>query len=129
MQYIKQLEAKISELGTGTVATISGRYYSMDRDKRWDRIKLAYDAMTLASGRIASGAEEALSKAYENGENDEFVIPTVIMPDAFSNTNASTSQVAAENTGCEVSDEPPAHVGKDRFESPGDIDQIGRAHV
>lgn len=128
MQYIKQLEAKISELGTGTVATISGRYYSMDRDKRWDRIKLAYDAMTLASGRIASGAEEALSKAYENGENDEFVIPTVIMPDSFSNAGAPTSQVAAENTGCKVPDEPPAHVGKDRFESPGDIDPA-RKHI
>ncbi len=78
MQYIKTLEAKIDALGVGNIASISGRYYSMDRDKRWERVELAYDAMTLGVGKTASNAQEALLMAYERGENDEFVLPTAI---------------------------------------------------
>jgi len=60
------------------VATVIGRYYAMDRDKRWDRVMAAYDAMVLGQGRGASGAVAAVKEAYANGETDEFVAPTVI---------------------------------------------------
>lgn len=77
-EYISTLETKISELGIGEIATISGRYYAMDRDKRWERVKSAYDAMTLGQGKSASTATQAIDNAYGRGENDEFVFPTVV---------------------------------------------------
>lgn len=77
-EYISALETKISELGIGEIATISGRYYAMDRDKRWERVKSAYDAMTLGQGKSASTATQAIDNAYGRGENDEFVFPTVV---------------------------------------------------
>ncbi|MTI69548.1 MAG: 2,3-bisphosphoglycerate-independent phosphoglycerate mutase [Firmicutes bacterium] len=75
---IKELEEKIKELGIGKIASISGRYYAMDRDKRWDRTKKAYDALVLAKGREANSAIEAVNKSYQDDTTDEFVIPTVI---------------------------------------------------
>ena len=77
-EYITDLEDYMSELGLGKIVLISGRYYPMDRDKRWDRVRLAYDAMTLRQGRSAATAMEAMDIAYSNDENDEFVIPTCI---------------------------------------------------
>lgn len=77
-QYIKSLEDKIREIGIGRIATVCGRYYAMDRDKRWDRTKLAYEAVVLGKGRTAKDALSAVDTAYSLGENDEFVIPTVI---------------------------------------------------
>jgi len=82
--FISALEDKIKQVGVGRIATVSGRYYSMDRDKRWDRIQLAYDAMVLGKGRIATDALNAVDIAYALGENDEFVLPTVI-PDSEGN--------------------------------------------
>jgi 2,3-bisphosphoglycerate-independent phosphoglycerate mutase len=76
--YVARLEKEIARVGAGAIATISGRYYAMDRDKRWDRVRLAYDALVHGRGRAASGPEEALRKAGEAGETDEFVRPTVI---------------------------------------------------
>lgn len=76
--FISALEDKIKEIGIGRITTISGRYYAMDRDKRWDRTKLAYDAMVLGKGRTATDSINAVDMAYSLGENDEFVIPTVI---------------------------------------------------
>lgn len=76
--YVDQLEHHMKELGVGRIATISGRYYAMDRDSRWDREELAYDAMTLGRGFTAPSAEKALADAYCRDENDEFVKPTVI---------------------------------------------------
>ncbi|MBI5888985.1 MAG: 2,3-bisphosphoglycerate-independent phosphoglycerate mutase [Deltaproteobacteria bacterium] len=76
--YIKALDAFLKKTGTGAVATVSGRYYAMDRDKRWDRVRLAYEAITLGSGVEARGAAEAVESAYGRGETDEFVLPTVI---------------------------------------------------
>lgn len=76
--YIRQLEKKMEELGTGRIATVSGRYYAMDRDNRWERVQLAYDAITLGAGKTAPTAEDAVLQSYEKGENDEFVRPTVI---------------------------------------------------
>lgn len=81
-EYIEDLEHYMAELGLGKIVLISGRYYAMDRDKRWERVKLAYDAMTLREGRKANSAMEAMDIAYENDENDEFVIPTCIVYDS-----------------------------------------------
>ncbi len=79
-EYIEQLEAHLKKAGIGRIATVSGRYYTMDRDKRWERIEKAYDALTSCMGMSAESAAEALQAAYERGESDEFVLPTVISP-------------------------------------------------
>lgn len=78
--FMKQLEAKTAELGVGRVATVVGRYYAMDRDKRWDRTKKAFDAIVHGTGRQAGSGTEAVATAYENGETDEFILPTVVLP-------------------------------------------------
>jgi 2,3-bisphosphoglycerate-independent phosphoglycerate mutase len=74
--YVGELERWLRRVGR--VATVSGRYYAMDRDTRWERTKLAYDAMAHAEGLRAESAEEAVSAAYERDETDEFIRPTVI---------------------------------------------------
>lgn len=76
--YIEQLEKHMDKAGVGKVSVVSGRYYAMDRDKRWERVVLAYDAMTLGEGMHASTAAAAVTEAYERDENDEFVKPTVV---------------------------------------------------
>lgn len=76
---IKLIENTFAELGNGQIATVIGRFYSMDRDNRWERVQAGYDAMTLAQGEFsADSASDALTAAYERGENDEFVKATVI---------------------------------------------------
>lgn len=77
--YLDQLEAFIKQEGIGRIASIAGRYYAMDRDRRWERTQLAYDALTKGTGRFAGSASEAINLAYEAGENDEFVKPTIIL--------------------------------------------------
>lgn len=77
-EYITTLEAKMAEIGLGKIATIAGRYYAMDRDKRWERVEQAYNAMTSGAELYAKSASEALENAYQRGENDEFVKPTSI---------------------------------------------------
>ncbi|ASK62759.1 phosphoglycerate mutase (2,3-diphosphoglycerate-independent) [Virgibacillus phasianinus] len=77
-KYIEQTEAKMKEYGVGQLATISGRYYSMDRDKRWDRVKKAYDAMVYGKGPQYKDPYELIDDSYENGIYDEFVIPSVL---------------------------------------------------
>ena len=77
-KYLEDLENTLKELKVGKIATISGRYYAMDRDKRWERTKLAYDAMVAGKGYKAKSALEALKQAYERNETDEFVKPTII---------------------------------------------------
>ncbi len=62
----------------GKIATVSGRYYAMDRDKRWDRVKLAYDAMVNAQGETAPDAVTAVKQSYEKNVTDEFILPTII---------------------------------------------------
>lgn len=78
-RYLQELESKISLLGKGTVASISGRYYSMDRDRRWERTDRAYRAYAYGEGGKASSSLEALAEAYRRGETDEFVSPTLIV--------------------------------------------------
>jgi 2,3-bisphosphoglycerate-independent phosphoglycerate mutase len=80
-QYINEIEASMKEIGVGKIATISGRYYAMDRDNRWERVELAYNALVNGTGEVASSAIEAVDKSYANGKTDEFVIPTVITED------------------------------------------------
>ena len=76
---IKELDAFCKENGSVKIATLSGRYYAMDRDQRWERTKLAYDALTRGvAPYTAPDAETAVSEAYGRGETDEFVKPTVI---------------------------------------------------
>ncbi len=78
--YMQALVAKMAELKSGQVASVSGRYYAMDRDKRWDRTALAYKALVLGQGLEARDPVEAVQKAYDRGETDEFIKPTVIKP-------------------------------------------------
>jgi 2,3-bisphosphoglycerate-independent phosphoglycerate mutase len=78
LNYIEDAEKKMNELG-GKFATISGRYYSMDRDKRWERVEKAYDAMANGKGETAESASIAVKNAYDHGVTDEFVAPTVIV--------------------------------------------------
>ena len=76
--YLAQIEAFMKQAGVGRFGTVSGRYYAMDRDTRWERTKLAYDALVYGDGLHAASAAEAVAAAYERGETDEFVRPTVI---------------------------------------------------
>ena len=76
---LEKLQAKCLEVGNARLASVSGRYFAMDRDKRWDRLRKAWDAMVEARGEFtAASGVEALAAAYARGENDEFVLPTVI---------------------------------------------------
>ncbi|MGN0157486.1 MAG: 2,3-bisphosphoglycerate-independent phosphoglycerate mutase, partial [Lachnospiraceae bacterium] len=77
-EFVEQLEAEMKKIGVGKVASVSGRYYAMDRDNNFDRIKLAYDALTKGEGNKGTSAPEAIQKSYDDGKTDEFVIPTVI---------------------------------------------------
>ncbi len=81
-EYLNQLESQISRIGCGTIATIAGRYYSMDRDKRWERIRVGYDAILLGTGRQAKSATEAIEASYAANVSDEFVIPVVLVDEA-----------------------------------------------
>lgn len=81
--YIVQIENKMREIGVGKIATICGRYYAMDRDKNWDRTKVAYDNLTLGTGEHFENAEKAVRTSYENGVTDEFVKPIVIDEDGL----------------------------------------------
>ena len=78
VDYVKQLEEKMKELGIGKIATLSGRYYAMDRDNRWERVKMAYDAMAFGKGQEFRIAQKAIETSYEAQEFDEFVKPVVI---------------------------------------------------
>jgi 2,3-bisphosphoglycerate-independent phosphoglycerate mutase len=80
-EYIKALEEKMAELRLGRIATVAGRYYTMDRDKRWDRVEKGYRAMVSGEGPKACLAMEAVERAYSQRITDEFVEPTVIVDD------------------------------------------------
>jgi 2,3-bisphosphoglycerate-independent phosphoglycerate mutase len=78
LAFIDQLEAKLKQLGRGRIATVIGRYYAMDRDKRWERVERAWRAMVEGEGIAASSAREAVEKSYADGKSDEFAEPHVI---------------------------------------------------
>ena len=77
--YAEELEAEMKKLGVGEIATVSGRYYAMDRDNNYDRVKLAYDALTKGEGLKADSATAGIQASYDRDETDEFVKPTVVM--------------------------------------------------
>ncbi len=76
--YIQKLEEKMQEKGVGKIASISGRFYAMDRDKRWQRVQKAYDAMVNGVGEKSTSAIQAIESSYQKEVFDEFVVPTVI---------------------------------------------------
>ncbi|HUY19027.1 MAG TPA: 2,3-bisphosphoglycerate-independent phosphoglycerate mutase [Candidatus Binataceae bacterium] len=78
LPFVEQLEAKLSAIGRGRIVTVSGRYYAMDRDKRWERIERAWRAIALGEGIAAPSARAAIEAAYVKGQDDEFVEPCVI---------------------------------------------------
>ena len=79
--FVAQLEDKMKEIGVGQVASVMGRYYAMDRDNRWDRVELAYHALTKGEGNQADSATGGIQASYDDGKNDEFVIPFVVVKD------------------------------------------------
>jgi len=76
--YLEQLEAEMTRMGHGCLATVIGRYYAMDRDNRWDRVQRAWQAMVLGQGHPAETSADAIQTAYASGQNDEFIEPRVI---------------------------------------------------
>ena len=76
--YIRELEAQLTRIGAGRIASVSGRYYAMDRDQRWDRVEKPWRALVHGEGVAASGATAAVEASYAAGVTDEFVLPTVI---------------------------------------------------
>ncbi len=99
--YVRDLEQHLKQT-TGRIATVIGRYYAMDRDKRWERVKLAYDLLVNGVGDEFSSAEEAIKASYREGVTDEFIKPRVIIPssensgDSGSNTTNYKSQTIAD---------------------------------
>lgn len=78
LTYILRVEAELTSLGFGKIATISGRYYGMDRDHRWERTEKVYLALTKGIGEKANSAEEVIRSSYKKGVTDEFILPTMI---------------------------------------------------
>ena len=78
IEFIAALQQKIKELGLGQIATVSGRYYAMDRDNRWERVKLAYDAIVNGEGNKDPDPVAVMQKSYDAGVTDEFIVPTVV---------------------------------------------------
>lgn len=87
--YVSQLEEKMKQLGVGKIATLSGRYYAMDRDNRWERVEKAYAALVYGEGEYNESAHDAMEKSYAAGVTDEFVVPTVITKGAQIKENDS----------------------------------------
>ena len=76
--YVQELADKMKEIGVGEIASVMGRYYAMDRDNRWDRVELAYNAMVKGEGETAECGPCAVQASYDAEKTDEFVLPTVI---------------------------------------------------
>ncbi len=111
IDFVKDLQTKLDEIGVGKIATVMGRYYAMDRDNRWERVEKAYNAMAFGEGKFADTAAEAVSLSYSEEVYDEFVEPTVITKGATVDTNDSVvffnfrPDRAREITRCFVDDE------------------------
>lgn len=79
--FVEELQAEMDRIGVGKIATVSGRYYAMDRDNNYDRVEKAYAAMTKGEGNSAVNAADGVQASYDAGVNDEFVVPFVVMED------------------------------------------------
>jgi 2,3-bisphosphoglycerate-independent phosphoglycerate mutase len=77
-RFLAEVEAKCQQIGIGKIATIIGRYWAMDRDRRWERTEKAYNILTQSAGRTAPSAQAAIDASYAQGKTDEFVEPTII---------------------------------------------------
>ena len=76
--FVQQLSDEMKKIGVGEIASVMGRYYAMDRDNRWDRVELAYNAMVKGVGQTAACGVCAVEQSYKDGKNDEFMLPTVV---------------------------------------------------
>ena len=92
-RYVEELEAVLARTG-GAVASVTGRYYAMDRDQRWDRVALAWAALRHGEGRRAPTARQAIESAYASGESDEFLLPTIIAPEGAAPARLSDGDAA-----------------------------------
>ncbi len=128
--YVTELDDFLRAKGSGAIATISGRYYAMDRDRRWDRVKRAYDALVHDRGLRAADASAAVRESYARGETDEFIQPTIVSSDPDSRVDDGDGviffnfrpdrvrELAAALTSDDFS-------GFDRSGGPPDIDFVG----
>jgi 2,3-bisphosphoglycerate-independent phosphoglycerate mutase len=91
LQYITQLEDYFIKIGIGKIASVSGRYYAMDRDKRWERVQKAYEVMVMGEGIKKYSALEAIRQSYERNITDEFILPTALL-DPKTNKHIATIQ-------------------------------------
>lgn len=87
LKFLNKVEKKLSQTGVGKIATVSGRYYSMDRDNRWDRTNKAYQAIVLGDGERYNTVSELINSNLNRGITDEFVIPAIINEDGIVNSN------------------------------------------
>lgn len=87
--FVEQLQAKMQQLGVGKIASVMGRYYAMDRDKRWDRVQRAYDAIVCGQAPYEADPAQAVQKSYDAGVTDEFVEPVVCLKDVQIRDNDS----------------------------------------
>ena len=87
--YVQMLSDRCAELGVGKIATVQGRFYAMDRDKRWDRVEAAYDAMVYGNGNFCEDPVQAVADSYAEGVTDEFMVPVVCDKDGTISDNDS----------------------------------------
>ena len=80
-EFIEELEKKMKEIGVGKIASLSGRYYAMDRDNRWDRVEKAYKALVAGEGNTAESATAGIQASYDEDVTDEFIVPFVVTKD------------------------------------------------
>jgi 2,3-bisphosphoglycerate-independent phosphoglycerate mutase len=93
LEHMKEFEAELATIGVGKVASISGRYYAMDRDNRWERIEQAYDVLVGNEHPIAGSATDYIASSYERGENDEFLKPVAIASTPEDHTHLNDGDV------------------------------------
>ncbi|MGN1144147.1 MAG: 2,3-bisphosphoglycerate-independent phosphoglycerate mutase, partial [Anaerovoracaceae bacterium] len=122
--FMKQLEDFMDAEGIGRVGVVSGRYYAMDRDKRWERVSLAYDALTLGEGKQAASGSEAVAAAYDRGETDEFILPTVC-----GGAGESIEENAGNHAGACIEENAGNHAGACIGENAGSADFAKRGYV
>ena len=91
LQYIESLNNKIKEVGIGRISSIAGRYWTMDRDKHWDRIKKSFDVLTEGVGPVFDSTQKAISENYRQNHTDEFITPTVIQSPEAPYTSIKTN--------------------------------------
>jgi len=129
-RYVNELEAFLHAEGVGSIATVSGRYYAMDRDRRWDRVHKAYDALVHGRGLRAADASAAVGESYARGETDEFIKPTIVSSEPDSRVREGDAVVFFNFRPDRVRELAAALTqddfsGFDRTGAPLDIDFVG----